>query len=531
MFTIIDTDTFFKNDPPAGLPADSPPPNFNALVARTERIDTSRYPLDALKAVLKAGNTRLGADASSLDAIESIGGDSVFVVCGQQAGLFGGPLYTLYKAMHAVRLAKRLTDASGRNIVPIFWVASDDHDFEEVKSLGTITRDGGPLDIAMNPENRREDTPVGDIILDGAIVGAIETLSASCTPGETANRFIELIRRSWRPGQRWTEAFAEQMLGMFEGRGLVLFDPRWEGVKKLFADVYREEISHPADSARLVNEAADSFGSASERKRALRRPEGATNLFLESDGVRHSLMFRDGVFSAGTVSYSSEDLHAIVADHPERLSPAAALRPVCQDAVMPVAAFIAGPGERRYLSQLGMVYDRFGVDASTVWPRASFTIVDRRTVRNAEKEGIPLENLFVDPEKLKADLARWSFPEQAARDLDNLDNAVMDGFASVAKSVAAIDPTLEKAVNKELGRALHITAGVRERAMRAHKASSDISERRLEAAVRLLFPDGVPQERRYGMNTILGVLGGDGFEVLIEATSPGEEHHRIVLPE
>ena len=117
----------------------------------------------------------------------------------------------------------------------------------------------------------------------------------------------------------------------------------------------------------------------------------------------------------------------------------------------------------------------------------------------------------------------------AARDLDSLDKAVREGFASLTKSVAAIDPTLEKAVNKDLGRILHITGGLRDRAMRAHKSSADISERRLKAAIRFLFPDGDPQERRYGIDTVLAVLDGDGFDCLIDATSPGEEFHRIIL--
>ncbi len=531
MPTIIDAETFFERQRPQCVPADAPVPDFQALVARVAALDASKHPLAALKSILEREHFRLGAGAEALRAIGSIGADTVFVAAGQQAGLFGGPLYTVYKAMHAVRLAARLTEETGRGVVPVFWIASDDHDFSEVNALDVRNSDGEPFRLEYTPVVTSEGAPVGDIILDSGIAQAIDTLAGTMPSGDAAASYLDMVRRAWIPGRPWADAFAVHMLGLFGRHGLVMLDPRWTGVKALFSRIYAAELANPLATARLVNDEADAFESASLRKKALRKPEGSTNLFLETDGVRHPLMYDGERFVAGDAVFFADEMREFAVSAPERLSPAAALRPVCQDSLMPVAALIAGPGERLYLSQLDTVYDLFGVSRSVPWPRASFTIIDRRTIRAAEREGVPLPVLFSDYDRLKSDIARGTFPEEAGRALDDLDRTVTEAFGRVAESIAAIDPTLRDAVRKDLGRVLHIAEGIRGRALKAHKATLDISGRRLASAAGFLRPGNSPQERRYGFDAVSAALDRDTFDTLIEVASPGEENHRIVIEE
>lgn len=528
---IIDASSFFPENRPHGLPSDAPKPDFASLAARTKLLSAARKTPDDIAAILARENTRLGAGPATLDAVSSIDASTVFVVAGQQAGLFGGPLYTLYKAMHAVRLARRLSDASGRTVVPVFWVASDDHDFEEVSSLAIRTSDGSAGDMEYSPGGRRDGGPVGTIILDDSIAETLETFGRTLPQGDAGARYLEMLRRAWTPGRLWTDAFAMQMLELFRDHGLVLFDPRWDGVKSHFRDVFLKEIEVPGASSRLLNDEADSFESARMRKKALRKPEGSTNLFIETDGVRMPLMFDGGVFRAGETTFTSSELKTVIDSEPYRLGPAAAIRPVCQDALFPVAALISGPGERLYLSQLDAVYSLFGIERSTPWPRASFTVVDRRTMRVSDKEAIPPQELFAGIETILSTFAKSTFPERTARDLDALDTAISDGFERLAESIAEVDPTLVSAVEKERGRVLHITESLRERALRAHKASADVSTNRLQAASWFLLPDGSAQERSFGTDAILGVLADGGFDAILNAASPGEECHRIVLQE
>lgn len=141
MIQTIDSETFFTGGRPACIPADAPVPDMDSLFARARALsrESSRYPLNSLRDILARENRRIGAVDTALESVRSIGPGAVFVVAGQQAGLFGGPLYTLYKAMHAVRLAERIAAATGTTVIPVFWTASDDHDFDEVRSIGVRT--------------------------------------------------------------------------------------------------------------------------------------------------------------------------------------------------------------------------------------------------------------------------------------------------------------------------------------------------------------------------------------------------------
>jgi len=529
MIRTVDAESFFPNGPPPFLPQDAVPPDYRALLARTQGLSPDGYPVAELADILEREHARLGADSRTMARIAGMREECIAVVCGQQAGLFGGPLYTLYKAMHAVRLSERLSHDTGRTVTPVFWVATDDHDFGEVSSLGLKTPDGTTARVEYRPDGYREGMPVGDIMLDEGVSVAVETLARHLPPGGDGEAYSALIRDMWRPGRSWADAFAAQILRIFGDAGLVLVDPRWNGIKTFFSPVMAAEIREPWASTALINDGADEFESARLRKRALRKPEHATNLFLDVDGIRQAVYFENGVFQAGEVSLGRDELSLLLDSEPGRFSPAAALRPVCQDAMIPVAALIGGPGERLYLSQVARLYSHFGVDGSLVWPRASFTVVEPRIARIAEKEGIPPARLFDDPGHLHTMLAESSLPKGFTAAMDTLRRSVEAGFAAIGREIESIDPTLGAAVAKERGRVMHTLDGVSGRAVKAQKASLDVSGRRLATASYLLRPGGVQQERWFGADAILPLIGREGFARLCSLTSPGEERHRIVF--
>lgn len=531
MLQAFDADTFFAGGRPPGLPADAPAPDENSLFARAIELSlaSSRYPLEALRDILERENRRIGASDAALDAIRSIGAGTVFVVAGQQAGLFGGPLYTIYKAVHAVRLAGRIHEKTGVNAVPVFWTASDDHDFAEVGGVGVRTSDGAPFRVEYSPRSRVEGAPVGEIALDSGIEAAIDALAGHLIPGERAGSYIGLLRRAWTPGTRWSDAFSAQISALLSRRGLVMLDPRWEGVKVLFAAIMRAELERPLASSALVNEEADRLESGYARKAAIRRPEGATSLFLETGGVRRIVRYDGRAYHAGEERLTQGEILGLLEAGPGRFSPGAALRAVCQDALMPVAALVAGPGERAYLDQVRPLYRLFGVNGSLVWPRASFTLLDRRSLRAAGKAGIPVRSIFLGMDSVRGEIALASFPAELSRALDALDWATDSGFDDVAGALDKLDPTLSKSVRTEKGRVLHSILGIRERAIRAHKARLEIADSRLAAAAHFLLPDRQPQERWFGADSVFILLGPEGLDELLALASPGEEKHRMLV--
>ncbi len=526
----IRAESFFSSEPPPFIPVDPGNPDIRALNERAESIDSATYPLDAVKAILKTQNSAIGAGSAAHTAINAIDNKTLFVICGQQAGLFGGPLYILYKVMHAVRLSAVLAEHTVKHVVPLFWIASDDHDFEEVSSLGIRTGDGTLQRIEYTPAMYREGMPVGDIVIDSGIDDAVGMLKKHIVPGDFSDRYMDIVSSSWQPGVTWTAAFAKQYAALFSEQCLVMFDPRGEGAKELFTGIMTAEIENPSASSNLVNTEANSYETSRERKRAIRKPEGSTNLFFESDGIRHALFFDENRFIAGGRYFSKKEMHRLLDAEPGRFSPGAALRPVCQDAVFPSAAFIAGPGERFYLEQIAPVYDLFNVSRPIVWPRASFTVIDAKTKRISEKEGIPLEKLFLDPDSIRNEHARLTFPEDIKQRFDTLERTIDSELDEIAERIGDIDATLTDSVRKEKGKMLHTLNGIHDRAVRAHKSKTELSEKRYHTSSYFLSPDGGPQERWFGIDAIAPLLRDRGFDELLELTSPDEGYHRIILP-
>ena len=532
MIKTIDAVKFFKDKTrPQCIPADAAAPDWAGLVKRAASLDTSRYPMETLAAILHRENKRIGAGPKTLTAIDSIDDNTVFVVCGQQAGLFGGPLYTLYKALHTVRLSERLAVDSGRNVLPLFWIASDDHDFDEVRSLGIRSAGGNPVRAEYTPSTYREDIPVGDIMLDENIVEAIDFFTQSLPYGDRSQQYGDSIRSSWKPGVSWADAFAAQMAGLSGPRGLILIDPRWDGIKALFRHITASEIKKPLLSAGLVNEEADKLVRFQKHRKVLRKPEGSTNLFYETGGQRYPLRTDGTGFSAGTESFTESELLEKLERHPGDFSPGAVLRPVCQDAIIPVAAFIGGPGERLYLEQIEPVYEAFGVNRSIVWPRASFTLIDNRVMRVSQKDDIALEKLFENPDILLKERAAGSIPEDLQELFGSLEKAIGCDLSGISDGIGKIDKSLVNMVEKEKGRILHIIEGIKGRAVKAHRTLSATSEKRIKSAVYHLRPEGGPQERWFGADALYMMLGEDGLEELMKCTSPGEENHKFVFAE
>ncbi|MFC1692355.1 bacillithiol biosynthesis cysteine-adding enzyme BshC [Candidatus Latescibacterota bacterium] len=530
MIKTIDAATFFDVPPPC-IPSDNQPPDFEGLVSRTLSLKPSKYPYSQVREILEREHLRLGTESTVLESVRSIDDETVYVIAGQQAGLFGGPLYTLYKAMHAIRLSSRLSETTGRKVIPLFWIASDDHDFDEVNSIGARTRDGSRTIVEYSPAQLLKNAPIGEIILDNGIDKALDALAKYMTQGERAENYLDLLKSSWQPGRSWSDAFAVYMLKLFSQYGLVMIDPHWKGMKELFKDIFIAELSDPSASRSLANEEAEKFETRKKRKKAIHKPEGSTNLFITVKGIRTPLFAAKNGFKAGQMMFPGQEIFDMAASDPERLSPAALLRPVCQDAILPVAALISGLGERLYLEQVKPLYTHFGVDGSLLWPRASFTIIDIRTQRNAYKEGIELPLLFEDMSRIHADLTGKAFPADVQSKLDSLAKSIETGFERLAPHIGAIDTTLGNSLERDKTRMIHILKGIRAKALRAHKASTTISEKRFASANYYLRPNGGPQERWFGADSILTFLGEEGFDQLLKATSPGEECHRIVFLE
>ena len=304
--------------------------------------------------------------------------DTVAVVTGQQAGLFGGPLFTLHKAITALRLARRLADEHGAAAVPVFWVDAEDHDLEEIRGChvldGEQQRVSVSLDIDAPP-----DTSAAAVVLDDAIRGVLDSLRAALPPTEFTAEVLDALAASYAPGTRLVDAFARWLDRLLGDHGLVVFDASDPAAKPFVRSLFKREIGNPGRTAQLAADAGAGLTALGYHAQA--SPAAGAVALFRLDGARQAIRAIDGTFSSGGRTLAAQALLEDIDNDPARFSPNVLLRPVVQDTLLPTVAYVAGPSELAYLGQLRGIYAAFDVPMPIIYPRASATLVDAATVR------------------------------------------------------------------------------------------------------------------------------------------------------
>lgn len=465
------------------------PQGEEALRARLRRPGHPRL-REALAAYLK----RLQAPEEAFRALERL--EVGAVVTGQQAGLLGGPALTFYKAHTALCLADR-AGAAG-----VFWVASQDHDVEEVRHLHLL-RDEVPetlsLDLPPLPSGRIPLAPHR------------ERLRAFLGPWAQDPRLGYALE-----AETLSEFFARLLLAFLGERGLVPFDPMAEELAPLFLEALERELSDPLGSAEAINREAERI-RALGGKPPLRRKPGATNLFLETD-QRRLLFYEGGVFTDGVRRYTAKELWEIARADPSRLTPAAGLRPVFQDLVLPTAGFVVGPNELRYVAELSGVYARYGLAMPALFLRAFGVVVEPPVRRILEKYRLD-PWAFVDEGEaafLRAAEA-WLAPFRAFRDRVE---GLLQEASRLVEEAEALEPNLVRPLRRFRARVRGEAERLRRKLLAAQTARDEVLARHLRRLKVHLLPFGLPQERVYPY-AMYALRHGEALRRLAEAPWEG----------
>lgn len=451
------------------------------------------------------------------------------VITGQQLGLFGGPLYTIYKAATAIRLAREAARKSGRPVVPMFWLADEDHDWDEVR-VATILRDGGHRRIELPAEGTRQ--PVGRRTVDEHVGKALDHLE-DVLPGTVhTEAVLAALRRCYAPGSTHRDAFARWLATLFHGTGLVLISADEPRLKRLTTPVLRREIEDPQGTFATLLDAGRALDQAGFHQQVTIAPG---NLFLLSDEGRLSLdPLEGGTFRLRGTNrdFTAEDLLDLLESEPELFSPNVVLRPVMEDALLPVIAYVGGPGEIAYYAQLRGVYAAFGVPMPVVYPRAGLTIIEPRVRRALDALGLAIEDIGNGSEEVIEALHR-----QQAMALDG--TGLVEAFAaarqrieevasSVRDPVEALDPTLARSAETTRVRLQQDLDSLERKVVRAQKRQHAEIRARLDRIAAHLMPDGRPQERVLSPVHFANRLGLDFAQRLTEVLSLDTSEHQVI---
>ncbi|MFQ5528976.1 MAG: bacillithiol biosynthesis cysteine-adding enzyme BshC [Gemmatimonadota bacterium] len=483
------------------------------------------HPMDA-----PSGRTaRLGSDVftttspSARTKLETIlAGGGHLVSTGQQPSLFLGPLYTLYKTASAIKLATDLERSTGRPALAMFWVAADDHDWREIAGCRILAADESVSEFRVDPPAGHEARSVGAAGLPDSIGGEIDRLAESLGVGaagaERAGN-LDPIRDAYRPGRTMSEAFTAAMVQVFSSVDLALLDSSHPEVRRAANGLYREAARRPEDVIEAMALGRAGVQGAGHRVH-LNPPEAGLQVFHDAGTHRkHVLVAADGFGVTGGEEWSGDSFLALLEREPGCFTPAAALRPVLESWLLPVAATVLGPGELAYWAHLQPLFTAFQVEMPTVAPRDSWLIIEARVDRLLDKLGVTPDIVDAGGDELRRRILDGRRPGGVADALADLGGQVGIHLEALAEVGDTELPGLRAAVGKTrhaVERALDDLRRLVDRRVAERESSSLKQARRLLAN---LAPEGASQERALGVAGYLGRYGSQLVERLAATDS------------
>lgn len=451
----------------------------------------SRVDLTSLPAPRRA---RLGAEAfgvsddrvrSRLDAV--LRGDGCFVSTGHQPILLLGPLYVLYKTLTAVSLADQLERALDRPVLPLFWIAGDDHDWEEVGRSTLLDRRDQPQSLVLPVPEGEERRSVGPRRLDDRLLNTLGNISELLPISEFTAHYITSIRAAYREGATLSEAFASLLNGVLDDRQYVWIDAGHEAVKRAAVPLYARLLGQWEAVAE-----AEAVGARALADIGFDPPiapvPGALPLFFDRGEGRQR------VRRAGE-ERPERAWRARIASEPGRFSPNVASRPVLESYLLPVAATVLGPGEIAYWSQLGPLFELLDVRVPPVHPRAAWTLIEPRIQRLLDRTSLSPEDLAEGAEPVATRLTREARPASVDAALGRFRAAAADGLAEVEQAVARELPGLRAAVGKARKNVLDSAGDLSRQVDRETRQRLEARLGQVRRAAANLYPGRRPQER------------------------------------
>jgi len=454
-------------------------------------------------------------DSATSRNLERFASGAVAVVTGQQVGLFSGPAYTFYKALTAIRCAEEIT-RRGIDAVPIFWLASEDHDLAEVNHSSWCTRNGLAR-YEVPPPSENAGHRVGEIVFGDAVQSIVGSVVPTLN-GSFANEIGRALQESYTPRSTYAVAFGKLMTRLLPGRGLILldqFDPRLHQLSRASLDsgTLRTDLWRDALLARRKD--LENAGFHSQVK-----VTGETTLvFWSRAGRREPIRAKNGAFLVGDSEVTARGLRDAISGQPQEFSPSALLRPVIQDTLLPTAAYIAGPAEVAYMAQTQVVYQGLGVPMPAILPRSSFTLVEPPIARFLAQYDADLRDVLAGRQHLREKMEQKTLPSVLASRFDEGEAELHRLMDSLEEPLAKLDSTLVESLHGTEAKMLHQLSQLKGKVGRAQNLRSGVLDRHERILLDSLAPQGELQERTLSFLPFLSEHGPALLDELISRSS------------
>lgn len=474
--------------------------------------------------ILRQQNQLLGSGSATIANLERLENGAVAVVSGQQVGLFGGPSYAVYKSIAAVRIARELTE-QGIDAVPIFWMATEDHDLDEVRHVHFF-HEGKLLNLEL-PPGIGNGAPVGRIPL-GEEIAALQSAAAKVLGGRE-NAITELVTECYRPEETYGSAFGKLFARLLGDSGLILLDP---------LDLRLHQIAEPLLASAI--ERRDSIEQQLlDRDKAIENAgyppqvkvtSRSTALFHISRDGRQPITSSSCKFASGSRTWNQAELLDAIHKEPENFSPNALLRPVMQDFLLPTVAYIGGPSEISYFAQSEVLYRNLLGRMPVMLPRAGFTLVDTKAQRLLKQYGLEVEDVWSGPQELRKRLSKASVPDNISNLLEENGNEIKKRLQQWSEAVAVLDPTLKDAVETAQQKINYQAEKLQQKIGRALDHRLNVLAAHEEFLSNLLYPEKNLQSRELCFLPFAARWGQQGFEEIQRHSGVKNVGSHFIIP-
>jgi bacillithiol biosynthesis cysteine-adding enzyme BshC len=487
---------FFAGDPRA-------PEAWRDAILRAQAAPRDR---DRIVDILAAQQQHRQTPAASRAALAELRDpQTVAVLTGQQAGVFGGPLFTLLKALTAIRLAARVRQEHGVPAVAVFWIDAEDHDWDEVKACGLLDTEFVPRIVSVGDPAGAHQRPVARVLLDAATDQAIAEIERILAPTEFTPDLLTRLRAAYQPGFGTADAFGRWLESVLGEHGLIVYDASDPAAKPLAAHIFARELEQPGHTSLAAKSAGDALRDLGYHAQLV--PHDGSVALFHLDGGREPIRVDGDQFRVGDEGIDRASFIAEARRNPQALSPNVMLRPIVQDTLFPTICYVAGPNELAYLGQLKPVYEAFDVPMPLMFQRFTATLVDSNAMRFLTRHEFPLEQLQAQDEAALNDLLASHLPPGIETSIEQAGRMLRERMEALAAQMPQIDATLEGATRSALGRMEDDLKKLHGKIIQAAKRKDETLRRQFKHAQAQTFPGGHPQEREVGFLYFLNRYG------------------------
>ena len=503
------------------------PPSLQHVATEAKKLDFPAERRREVAEILRAQNRKFGSGAAARKNLERLGNGAVTVVTGQQVGLFGGPAFSFYKALSAIHTARQLSE-EGIEAVPVFWMATEDHDLDEVRHTTWFA--DGKLQRFELPNPGHADVPVGRVALGEGITGLVAEATALLS-GPESEMLSETLSAAYTPTATYGSAFAQLFARIFAEEGLILLDPLDELLHRVAGPILRKALEQRDELNTLLLRRGKELEHAGYAAQ-VNVTSQSTVLFSMEGGQRKviSASTNGDNFTSGGHAAPRQEWLQKVENNPELFSPNAIFRPVVQDYILPTVAYFGGPAEIAYYAQSQVLYEKLLGRMPVILPRADFTLVDPKAVRILKKYKLEVEDVWQGRQMLQKRMNAEGIPKELAREFDSSLKQLKESTEKLHKAIASVDPTIQGSIARAEKRIHYQIEKLREKTGASLDQHERIIDQHEEFLENLLYPQKGLQSRDLCFLPFLARWGNSGLKDLEKHAGAKQLGRHFIVP-